>query len=280
MTVIRHNEMVTEIRSIDDIKLLLASDLHLDHPKTDQRRVFAVFDEAASQGAKILLNGDTLCVMQGRNDKRSSKSSIRPEHLNVDYFGGLVDEIAGKLVKYAPHIIYMGDGNHETAVLKNNEIDITRLLVDKINLLAGTNIVRGGYHGFIQVVLHRENNTNIRRHTIYHHHGKYGGEVTKGVLGVNRHAVVVPDADTIWTGHTHTGWLVMQPRMVLLGNHKVVTQLQYHVKTGTAKEDFIQPGGWTVERIAAPATMVAWYMDIRRVGGGAPIKVNFNHVNI
>lgn len=276
--VTQHNDMVTEIRSADDVKLLLASDLHLDHPNTDQKRVFAMFDAAVAQGAKILLNGDTLCVMQGRNDKRSSKSSIRPEHLHADYFGNLVDEIAGKLAKYAPHIIYVGEGNHETAVLKNNEIDLTRLLVDKLNLSAGTSIIRGGYHGYIIVSMTCKDGSSTRKHIIYHHHGKYGGEVTKGVLGVNRHAVVVPDADTIWTGHTHTGWLVMQPRMVLKGNHEVVTRNQYHVKSGTAKQDFNQPGGWTVERIAAPPTMIAWLMDLRYYQSG--IEVNFNHVNI
>jgi hypothetical protein len=61
--VTRHNDMVTEMRSAGDVKLLLVSDLHLDHPNTDQKRVFAMFDAAVAQGAKILLNGDTLCVM-------------------------------------------------------------------------------------------------------------------------------------------------------------------------------------------------------------------------
>ena len=66
--------------------------------------------------------------------------------------------------------------------------------------------------------------------------------------------------------------------MVLKGNYEVVTKNQYHVKSGTAKQDFSQPGGWTVERIAAPPTMIAWLMDLRYYQSG--IEVNFNHVNI
>jgi hypothetical protein len=282
MDIKQHSLLVTSFRQSvkqdgSTMRLLLASDLHLDHPATDQAKVWKVFDRAVEAGAKILLNGDTLCVMQGKADKRGSKSSIRPEHLSADYFGTLVEDIAGKLAKYAPHIAYIGDGNHETAILKHNEIDLLGMLVRSINDKAGTSIVRGGYHGFIRVSMHIDNAT-IRQHVIYHHHGKYGGEMTKGVLGVNRHAVVIPDADTIWTGHTHTGWLVMQSRLRLYSNNVVETKNQYHVKTGTAKDDFNAAGGFTVERIAAPPTMIAWMMSLTHCVRDKELRVTFENI--
>lgn len=282
MDIKQHNPLVTGLRQdirVDGstMRLLLASDLHLDNPATDQAKVWRVFDAAVEAGAKILLNGDTLCAMQGKADKRGSKAVIRPEHLSADYFGTLVDDIAGKLAKYAPHIVYIGDGNHETAILRHNEIDLLGMLVRAINDKAGTAIIRGGYHGFIRIAMHI-NDATIRQHVIYHHHGKHGGEVTKGVLGVNRHSVVIPDADTVWTGHTHTGWLVLQPRLRLYGNNVVETKNMYHVKTGTAKDDFNTAGGFTVERVAMPPTMVAWMMSLTHMVRNKELKVSFENI--
>lgn len=65
---------------------LLASDLHLDHPKCKRELLTDHFKQCVDRDGYIMLNGDILCIMQGKYDKRHNKASVRPEDMTDRYF--------------------------------------------------------------------------------------------------------------------------------------------------------------------------------------------------
>ena len=87
-------------------------------------------------------------------------------------------------------------------------------------------------------------------------HGNWGGIVTKGVLSVNRDAAIMDNVDIMISGHTHDRWIVELNRLIPDTNRgKVINKSQFHVKTGTYKEEFEEGEGWAVERIGTPKSL-------------------------
>lgn len=269
-TVKRLSELVIEVRAKykagDIFTFLLLSDLHFDHPYCDREALKKVMDRAKDQGAGIMLNGDTLCLMQAQSDKRANKSAIRDEHKGNNYFDLVIKDTAEHFAPYADNLVMMADGNHETAVLKHKEINPLNHLAHRLNADYGANVLRAGYHGFVKFVFEHEGGGGIRSALMYHHHGKYGGQVTLGVLGVARHGLIIPQPDIIWTGHTHTQWHVRLPRLMVKKNGKTHTHHVEHVKTGTWKDEFNRPGGFGVERLNKPSAKGGYWLNFSLLG--------------
>lgn len=260
------SELVIEVRATytgsATFPFLLLSDLHYDHPYCDRQAVHHHLDKAKERGAKILFNGDTLCLMQAQTDKRGSKGAVREEHKVNNYFDAVIKDTAEQFAPYAENILLLADGNHETAVIKHKEIDPLDHLAHRLNSDHGGNVFRAGYHGFIRFRFQHESGGSTKTVLLYHHHGKFGGIVTKGVLGVSRHGLVIPQPNIIWTGHTHTLWHVPQPQLMVNVKGQTYTRLVHHVKTGTWKDEFNRPGGFGVERIATPPAKGGYWLDI------------------
>lgn len=92
---------------------LLTSDHHWDNPKCDRQLLKKHHDEAVDREAGILSVGDLYCAMQGKYDKRSNKSAVRPEHNVGNYLDALVSTAADWYGPYAHNYIVMSQGNHE-----------------------------------------------------------------------------------------------------------------------------------------------------------------------
>jgi hypothetical protein len=92
---------------------LLRSDAHHDNPDCDREMEYKHLDQAMQRGAGILDAGDLFCAMQGKYDRRSDKSKVRPEHQCGDYLDALVRTAAEDYAPYAKNWILMGQGNHE-----------------------------------------------------------------------------------------------------------------------------------------------------------------------
>lgn len=237
-----------------EFDILFTSDWHIDNPKTDRKKLFNHLEEAKRKNALVIVNGDLLCLMQGAYDPRKSKSSILPQHNGDNYLDLVINDTANKLIPYAHNIIQINKGNHETAVSRRNETDVLERLVERINTLAGSNIQLGAYTGFISVSI--GNNGRSRSFNIGYSHGNWGGVVTKGVLSVQRYSSFLDNTDIIISGHTHDRWIVEHNRLVPNANKgKVENKIQYHVKTGTYKEEFTKGEGWAVEKIAMPKSI-------------------------
>ena len=250
-----HKYIIEQDKSNFELEILFTSDWHIDNPKTNREMLFNHLDEAVKRNALIVVNGDLMCLMQGKYDPRGSKSSILPEHNGNNYLDLVINDTAQKLLPYAKNIIQINQGNHETAVSKRAETDVLQRLVERINTLADTNIQLGAYTGFISINLSRSGGEN-KTFNIGYSHGNWGGVVTKGTLGVGRMASFLSNVDIVISGHTHDRW-VMEFNQLQPNFHKgkVENKTQYHVKTGTYKEEFTQGEGWAVERIGMPKSL-------------------------
>lgn len=249
--------------------LFVCSDIHFDNPKCNRDKFFKDMDRAKKAGAYIVITGDFFCLMQGKYDRRRAKSAIRPEHNADNYLDLVINDAAEQLAPYADNILIITKGNHETSVSRNCETYILERLVERINTKKGSRIQVGAYRGYLTMRLDKHG----RYHTIDigYNHGNWGGIITKGTLSVVRNAAVMPDCDIMLTGHTHDGWIVTQPRFKK-NIHKRTVEIknQWHVKTGTYKEEFAEGSGWAVERIGMPKHIGGAWIDIVAPGKGSP----------
>lgn len=241
---------------------LLTSDVHFDNPKCDRELYFKHLEQAKQRNAGVFCFGDMFCLMQSRNDRRGSKSNVRPEHNTDNYFDAVITDTAEHLKPYAENLVLFSDGNHETAVLKNMETNPLERFTAAINYQYGGNLIHAGYQGFVDFVFEYDSDSGgkIRRKTLFFHHGKWGGVVSKGTQSVARYSSMVPQADIVVTGHTHDSWLLVQPQLCKKHNGETYIKEQIHVKSGTYKEEFNREGGWAIEKIVLPKTLGGWWL--------------------
>jgi len=251
--------------SLDSIKdkrtLFVCSDIHFDNPKCNRKLFFQHLDQALERNAMIAITGDFFCFMQGRYDPRRSKSDIRPEHMAGNYIDLVINEAAEKMKKYAKNILIISKGNHETSVSLRLETDVMERFIERLNVISDSNIQLGAYTGYY--TLSFENHGRFKAIDIGYSHGNWGGVITKGTLSVVRYAAMMPDSDIMFSGHTHDGWIVPQPRLKLNKfKGSVEIKNQWHVKTGTYKEEFVTGSGWAVERIAMPKYLGGCWVEL------------------
>lgn len=243
------------------VPFFVSSDWHFDNPKCNRKLLFKHLDMIKEKNGYIIVTGDLFCLMQGKYDKRSSKSDILPQHNKNNYLDAVIDEAIELLIPYAHNILLLSKGNHETSVSARNETDVLKRLVDGLNIRTGSNIQLGQYTGYYTLNFDRSNNRKSLQ--VGYSHGNWGGIITKGTLSVVRYSAIMPDCDVMFSGHTHDGWIVTQPR--LRRNErtkKVQVENQWHIKTGTYKEEFVSGKGWAVERIAMPKHIGGCLMNV------------------
>ena len=247
--------------------VLLRSDVHHDNPKCKQDMERRHLDEALEYDAPIIDNGDLFCAMQGRWDKRADKSALRPEHQGSNYFDLLVDTAAKFYEPYKNQFAVMGRGNHETAITKAHETDLTDRLASRMRA-NGSSVEASGYGGwvifrFVDATLKAKGHPKCNKDsaTLYHYHGTGGGgPVTRGTIQTNRIAVMTPDANIVLTGHTHDEWTVTIPRQRITSHGKIYQDEQLHVRAPGYKDAWGDgSGGWEVERMLGPKALgSAW----------------------
>jgi len=238
---------------------LLTSDRHHDNPKSKLAMQRRHLEQAAERGAFVCDFGDLFCAMQGRDDKRGSKSSLRSENQTKDYFGSLINSSVDFFTPYRQTLAVCGYGNHETAVTKRHEIDLTRMMVARLNDRQSP-VVCGGYRGWIRFLL--TNGTSRQSFSLYYTHGGGGGgPVTKGVIKTNRRAVYLPDAHIVVGGHIHESWMVELVRARLSSMGSEYADTQTHLALPTYKEEFFgADGGFHHERESPPKPLGAWWI--------------------
>jgi hypothetical protein len=245
--------------------VLLRSDVHHDNPKCDQALEKKHLDEAVEFDAPIIDNGDLFCAMQGKWDKRADKNALRPEHQGSNYFDLLVDTAADFYRPYMRQFAVVGRGNHETAITKQHETDLTDRLASRMRQMGGI-VEASGYGGWVifrfcdsqQAGKQSANKDTIR---LYHYHGSGGGgPVTRGTIQTNRLAVMTPDAAIVLSGHTHDEWTVTIPRQRISDRGVIYQDEQLHIRCPGYKDAWGDgSGGWEVERMLGPKALgSAW----------------------
>lgn len=240
---------------------LLTADHHWDNPDSNHYLIEKHLKEAKERNAYVFMIGDFFCAMQGKYDRRSDKSKLRPEHQVNNYLDALVDTSAKFLMPYRDNIALIGQGNHETTILKNHETNLTERLVERLNAGQQSKVYCGGYGGYIKLQFFRNDGGRLPLAIKYYHGHGGGGPVTKGVIQSSRQAMYLPDADIVISGHVHEQYTMcyMQERLSKLG--KIYLKEQWHIRMPTYKDEYKDGyGGWHIETGKMPKPIGAWWL--------------------
>ena len=243
---------------------LLSSDRHWDNPHSDWKLQKKHLDQAKERNAKVLDFGDLFCVMQGKYDRRASKSNVRPEHQNDNYLDSVVNTAVDWFSPYADMFALISEGNHESAIRRNHETDLIERFVSALNYKNDTHLTKGLYTGwvrfrFIRTSSGKKGTSRVLNLNYTHGYGG-GGPVTKGVIQANRKSVYLPDADFCVSGHIHEHWLMTQPRERIAHNGRCYIDEQVHVCLPTYKEEYLIGQDFHRERGRPPKPLGAYWI--------------------
>jgi hypothetical protein len=241
--------------------ILLRSDAHHDNAKCNRTLEKQHLDEAIARNALIMDCGDLFCAMQGKFDPRSSRSAVTPEQQGRnDYLNVLIDEATQFYSPYKANWATMSHGNHETGILNRCGVDLTAFLAERLEVPAMS------YGGFIRLQFSRQGAGWKESKIIAYHHGHgVGGPVTRGVIGTARRAAIWPDADVVWSGHTHESWTVVVPQQKLNAQNRITRRDTLHISTPGYKDEHSCMEGWAVEKGLNPKPLgAAWLRLIVR----------------
>lgn len=246
---------------------LLRSDVHFDNKHCRRDLVKDHHHEAIERNAGIIDGGDFYCLMQGVYDKRQSKSALRPEHgKSDDYFDLVTDTTTDwhkqthKGVNLARNLITIGRGNHESSVIKRNQVNMTNQLTKALRRECESPVQGMGYGYYVQFRFQRNGKSQTITLKCYHGSGG-GGPVTRDVIKSNRMAVYTHDADIVMTGHTHDAWTLPIQREKLTQQGHVYTLPQWYVKCPSYKDEYGDgTSGWHIERGGPPKPLGAHWL--------------------
>lgn len=243
--------------------VLLISDAHWDNAQCNLKLLQADLEEAVKRNAAILSFGDHFCLMQGKWDKRSKKDDLRPEFQTDTYLDTILEEAREWHEPYAPWIALMGYGNHETAIIKHHETDITKRFTRMLFNTGGTTLL-GGYNGHVRWSFGRG-----QKYTAFYSHGfGGGGPVTKGAIDYNRLAEWNDGMDAIICGHVHWKSCVPVAKNVLGTDNVVRKKILHYVRTGTYQESYGKgERGFHVERGQGPRPLGGYWLRLKLVNG-------------
>lgn len=254
-----------------ELPVLLTADRHWDNPMSNWDLQQKHLEQAEKLHAPVFDFGDFFCAMQGKYDKRASKSTLRPEHQNDNYFDSLIDTATEFFKPWASSICMIGEGNHETKIRKNHETDLISRLCKNLKF-HGSQVYNGGYSGWIIFALHDKDKVEYKRMWYIHGYGG-GGPVTKGMIQTNRRANYI-DADIFVTGHIHESWTLDIPR-IKHENDRVIHYEQTHIQLPTYKDEYADGfGGWHVETGKPLKPIGATWLFFRKEGRGAPVVID------
>lgn len=240
------------------VQLALLSDLHWDNPKCDRELLKKHLDYCLENNIKVMLNGDTFCLMQGKFDPRRSKKDIRPEHNKANYLDAVIEDAVDWFTPYADILTVVGYGNHETGIIRNVETDPLQRFVDLLNYKCKSNVVTGGYGGWLMLNMYPSEKTGKHFSTKikYFHGAGGGGIITRGAINLTRALDSYEGFDVFTMGHIHENSARNDVRENLntKGGKCEIELKQIHMAiTGTYKEEYGEGFmGWHVERGAPP----------------------------
>lgn len=238
----------------------LISDIHLDNPKCNRKKLIKDLEHCKNRGIKILINGDTFCAMEGRHDRRRSRN-VYPAHNFPDYLDRIVDDAVEVFKPYAHLILLVGYGNHETSVLKNTETDLLKRFVRALDI----ENTLGGYGGwFVFRGRYKHGKTSHSYRLKYYHGTGGGGIVTRGAIGAQRQLASVHNMDAAWQGHIHESWAMTNCVERLTDHNTIELKEVLHIRTPTYKEEYGDGAkGWHIERGGPPKALGCYILRLK-----------------
>ena len=251
---------------------LLSSDRHHDHRHCDHALEKRHLDEAKERNAGIIDIGDLFCAMQGKWDKRSSMSALRPELMVSNYLDALVNYNAAFYEPYAENFVMISPGNHEGSIYERHQTDLTARLVKRLQD-RGSPVLQGTYNGWVRFMFEFGNSRSSIRLWYTHGYGG-GGQVTKDLIQASRQ-LVYTEADILVSGHTHDAWMVPVRRESLLDSGRVTYRDIEVIKCGSYKDEYQEGGGWSAGKGHPPKPMGAVWLTFKCVNAKPARKIIF-----
>lgn len=251
-TVVR---LTYEVDTHEHIYQVYGADWHIDSKHCCTEQLKSILDFCLKHNIIVHHIGDLFDVMQGRNDKRGSKSSLIPELQGGDYFTRVLDYAENFFAPYASILGVFSYGNHETAITTKVEIDLLAMFVQRMKTIYHSPIKLGGYSGYILTsFLKRGQNKTIEATmtAFFRHSGGSRGVETGSALSARR-MPHVGDADMYFSGDTHQGYIIprMRTRNSALG--KFEQYLTWHISIPCMKDEYVDGwGGWHIETDKEP----------------------------
>lgn len=215
---------------------LLNSDRHWDNIHSDQKMMKEHLNEAVERNAIVIDTGDFFCAMQGKYDKRSSKSAMRPEHQHGDYLDRLVETGIEWFAPYADRLAFMSPGNHEESIHHRHETNLTERLVSGLRIQHKSPVLRHRYSGFTRFQFW-DPSQHQESIIMWHTHGYGGGgPVTKDIIQTARQGAFLEGTDIVVSGHTHDAWVFYVSTRSLSKHNNIVRSERVHIKVPSAKD--------------------------------------------
>jgi hypothetical protein len=217
---------------------LLSSDRHHDSVYCDRKNEKKHLDEAVKREAIILDAGHLSDLMQGKFDPRKNYDELRPEYKQGKYYDVVIDDCTNFYEQYAKDWILFGLGNHETSVIRNADTDPNARMVTELNRRGYSNCFSGGYGGWVRMLFSSGGKGGRQSINFYYHHSGLAGNapVSKGLIGANRQAVVIPDAQVVLNGHNHEDYYMAQIRERLTQAGNIAHDYTHFVRTPGYKQ--------------------------------------------
>ena len=252
---------VDDVTSATELWLLLRSDAHHDSAQCDRKLEKKHLELAKEREALILDFGDLFDCMQTRTDPRRAHNDMKAEYISDSYLNAITAEAAKFYAPYAPMWVLMGEGNHEQAIAKYSDYNVTSGLISLLNS-KGSSIIQGGYDGYVKV---RFSGRRSESMLLYYTHGSGGSaRRSKGILKADLRAAVHPDADVIVSGHIHSSWQHPQVKERVTNAGVIWHDLMWHLQLPSYK----RPGAWETSKEMSANPMGAHWLHIT-VGGDA-----------
>ena len=240
--------------------MLWSSDRHHDNVQCRRDLELKHLKQARERDALIFDNGDLFCAMQGKYDPRSNLDALRPEDKRIDYLDAIIEHAVDFYKPFAANFALIGQGNHEKGILKRLGTNLSKRLVKGLNEEGG-NVFLGNYGGYVrlQFTIYETQQTS---RNIKYYHGKHASNapVTRGVIDTARLAVYMPDADYVFTGHSHDAWHVPIRRERVSQKGVIHFDYIHFLRTTTYKDEYgLGAEGFHVETGKPPKPLgAAW----------------------
>ena len=184
-------------------RIFLVFDAHFDSRACRLDLLRSHLGQAAEEGAPIVFGGDTFDAQGGHWHPGRTLDGVKDEFRGPDYLDRLVNGFVDVAGPVAEHVVFMGRGNHELTIARNNNTDLIERSAERLRQL-GSEVVTGGIGGWILCRLRVTKTTKLVV-PIYYHHGTGAGGLA---ARVTRRAAMLPEAAVVITGHTSDEYII------------------------------------------------------------------------
>ena len=187
-------------------------------------------------------------------DPRGSYDDLSVEYKSDDYLGRVLQDAEDFLTPYASHILFLGEGNHETSVIKHFGINLLAILRSRLK------VHHLGYSGWVQFFFEKATGGGRTSKTLWFHHGGMGGEVTQGIGWAQKTQSYVHDVDIYVSGHRHNSWRTELQRLRITQRGKTYQDTALHISVPGMKDEYNPRGGFHVQRGRTPRPTGAFWL--------------------